>query len=108
MVTSLPPPCGVRETDRTRTPMVAQSSVEASLMKRLTVPFWGCGLGFGLGDEELLPHPAEKSIRAAGTRPSVRRAIEDFIGTLLRRGRASENLFLDVSRNHFGVATAGR
>jgi len=39
--------------------------------------------------EELLPQPTEKSIRAAEAKPSVKRKIEDFIVSLLGRGRAS-------------------
>lgn len=65
--------------------------MEASLRKRFTVPFCACGVGLGDGEVELPPHPTEKSKKAAERRPSVIRDKEDFIGVLLRRGRASEN-----------------
>ena len=52
---------------------MAQSSVEASLINRFTVPFCAWGGGLGLEEDELLPHPTEKSISAAEARPSVKR-----------------------------------
>src|SRR5215471_1362879 len=52
-VTFAPPPCGMSAMLRTFTPIVAQSSDDASLTKIETVPFWGvCVM-----DEEPDPPP---------------------------------------------------
>jgi len=39
-VSGEPPPCGVREMLTTFTPMVAQSSVDPSCIRRASLPFW--------------------------------------------------------------------
>src|SRR6516162_3790050 len=88
MTTSLPPPCGVSETDKILMPIVAQSSVEASLTSRFTVPFCGWGAGLGLLEPEPErpdEHPVENSMNAADASPSITPLTLQFIGLLLGR-----------------------
>src|SRR6516165_9826393 len=96
MTTSLPPPCGVSETDKILTPIVAQSSVEASLTSRFTVPFCGCGVGLGLLELEPEPpdeHPIEKKMNADDVSPSITPLTLHFIGLLLGRGECLPIVF---------------
>src|SRR5215831_19262556 len=96
MTTSLPPPCGVKETDKILTPIVAQSSVEASLTSRFTVPFCTWGVGLGLLEPEPEPpdeHPVENSMNVADANPCITPLRLHFIGLLLGRGEVSPNRF---------------
>src|SRR6516165_990899 len=89
MITSLPPPCGVSETDKILTPIVAQSSVEASLTSRFNVPFCAWGVGLALLELEPEPpdeHPVKNSVNAADASPSNTPLTLHFIGLLLGRG----------------------
>jgi hypothetical protein len=59
----LPPPCGTRAIDRTLTPIVAQSSLDASLIIMETLPV--CGAGAGVGAVTLEPPPPQAASNAA-------------------------------------------
>src|SRR5208283_2014668 len=71
--TGLPDPIGTRAIDDTLTPIVAQSSVEASLIIMLTAPL------LELCVEEVVPHAAVKNSIAVTVRPSVERETRLFI-----------------------------
>src|SRR6516164_2032355 len=89
MTTSLPPPCGVSETDKILTPIVAQSSVEASLTSRFIVPFCAWGVGLELLEPEPEPpdeHPVENSMNIADASPSITPLTLHFIALLLGSG----------------------
>src|SRR6266480_673295 len=67
-VTGAPPPCGVREMPRILTPMVAQSSEEASLTTRGTLPDGTAGGGEVV--TELAPEPPPQAVSVTA-RPVV-------------------------------------
>jgi hypothetical protein len=69
-----PPPWGVSATLRTLTPIVAQSSLEASCITNATVPF--CVAPEPLEDDpEVLPHPTNNSGSVATTNNEINREI---------------------------------
>src|SRR5271166_689347 len=68
MVTFDPPPWGTKAMLKILTFMPAQSSLEASLRIKLTVPLCGCGVGFGsatLPELEPVPQPVDKTTNAS-------------------------------------------
>src|SRR5471032_1468279 len=83
-VTGVPPPWGVKEMESTLTPMVAQSSVEASLTVVVSVPFWGVGLR-GVDAELPPPQPTTNIGIAAKLKPRIIRETCDFM-TILSSG----------------------
>src|SRR6266849_1076084 len=83
MLTALPPPCGTSEIDKILTPMVAQSSVEASLITMATVPF--CGPAPSEALEFELLQPATNTGAAANSKARVRRRLLKFICVLLQK-----------------------
>src|SRR5216683_3148053 len=84
-LTGLPPPCGTSEMLRIFTPMLAQSSVEASLTIMFTLPFCVPPPVEPRLALELVPHATENSGIAANTSPMKIRDILEFIFRLLRR-----------------------
>jgi hypothetical protein len=84
----------VSETDKILTPIVAQSSVEASLTSRFTVPFWAWGVGLELLEPEPPDeHPVDNSVNAADASPSNTPLRLHFIGLLLGRGEVLPIVF---------------
>src|SRR5271168_3889968 len=83
-VTLEPPPCGTSAIDRTLTPIVAQSSVDASLNSIETLPVWGVDvvvevLG-GVVAPPLEPPPPQAAINTASA-PTDN--IRNVLGTMI-------------------------
>src|ERR1700722_14152040 len=78
-LTGLPPPCGTSEMLRIFTPIVAQSSVEASLTIMFTLPLCVPPPPEPRLTLELVPHAMEKNGIVAINRPRKIRDNVDFI-----------------------------
>src|ERR1700723_255797 len=98
-VTLPPPPCGTKAMERTFTPMVAQSSVEASLMSIET--FALCGAEVGGFIEPPLEPPPPHAASTALARPSAnnRDLFENIIGF-------SSNLTIIIFLSNVGALLA--
>src|SRR5271169_6101227 len=79
-VTLLPPPCGISAMDRTLTPIVAQSSVDASLSIVDKLPVCDCGIVGLVGATPLEPPPPQAASSAAIAPANNNR---DSLGTMI-------------------------
>jgi hypothetical protein len=92
-VTGLPPPCGTSEILRIFTPMVAQSSEEASLTIIFTLPFCDPASFEPALALELVPHATEKSGIAAIISPRKIRDDLEFMFVSCEDSEVSTRLY---------------